>query len=246
MQLTLVSHYGEKPPACARRIRELQQSLTEAIGTRFRPYGVEQVHGTIVGLEGIRAGDRIHNENFRRLRDEERFVDFAGLIEFLRSSALPDFAVQIGGFEAARDYGFSSQGRHPFVRSFSIQGDTAVAMGWPRMGGELERCLDQLRRDVQQFGILHKRHRSPADVDNDFFFVLGRLTGTVAAERRALAEQRVREALARGEPLLLPVNRHTLSFVAYQDRELSPNSSRYMPLMDDSVTKETLVALFDR
>jgi hypothetical protein len=244
MQVTLVSHYGEKPPACTRRIREIQQSLTEALGTRFRPYGVEQVHATIVGLEGARVGDRIRNENFRRLRGEDRFVDFTELIEFLRSPAAPDFSVQIGGFKPELDYGFSSQGRHPFVRSFSIQGETAVAMGWPRAAGQFACGLDQFRREVQRLGILHKWHRSPDDVDNDFFFVLGRISGSAPEEQRASVEQQVRELLARHQPLLLPVSRDTLCFVAYEDRELPLDSSRCMALMDCAVTPEALVQVY--
>ena len=246
MQLTLVSHYGEKPPDCARRIRELQQSLDEAVGASFRPYRVEQVHETIVGLEGVRVGDQIQNENFRRLRHEDRLVDFEGLLGFLRSPAALDFSVQIGGFRAERDYGFTSQGRHPFVRSFSIQGETAVAMGWPRAGCAFRCCLDRLRRDVQRFGILHKWHRSSDDVDNDFFFVPGRISGSVPEEQRASVEQQVRELLAGHEPFLLPINRHTLSFVAYKHRELPLASSRCMAVMDRAVTSEVLVPIYDR
>jgi hypothetical protein len=245
MQLTLVSHYGKKPPECARRIAALQQSLAEAIGVGFRPYDVEQVHGTIVGLEGVRLSGQIQNENFRRLRNEERLVDFDGLLGFLRSPTAPGFSVQIGGFKPDLDYGFTSQGRNPFVRTFSIQGDTAVAMGWPRFGGEFPPCLDQLRRDLQRFGILHKWHRSASDVDNDFFFVLGRFSGPLPEERRAMVEQHVRELLARHEPFLLPVNRDTLSFVAYADRELPLASSRSLAISDTGVTPESLAQIYD-
>lgn len=245
MQLTLVSHYGEKATDCAQLIRNLQQFLAGSLGGSFRPYSVEQVHGTIVGLEGVRGGDRIRNENFRRYRHEERLVDLEGLLGFLRSSAAPDFTIQIGSFDAARDYGFISQGRHPFVRSFSVQGETAVAMGWPFENGEFPPLLDQLRRRLQQFGVLHKWHQREEDVDNDFFFVLGHVAGSATPEQRTMAEQHLREQMARMTPLLLPVTLHTLSFVAYTDRQLPPDTSRVFKVSDATTTAGTLAGVFD-
>src|SRR5688572_11696268 len=121
MQLTLVSHYREKSPEFARLIGDLQQSLTQALGGGFVPYSIEQVHATLVGLEGIRIGGRIRNENFRQLRGEERCIDFEGLLNWLHSAAFPTFSVQVGGFKSREEYGFTSQGQHPFLRSFSIQ-----------------------------------------------------------------------------------------------------------------------------
>ena len=68
MQLTLVSHYGPKPPTLARLIIELQQLLAQQLGTSFVPYALEQVHATVVGLEGLRVGGKVRGENFWRLR----------------------------------------------------------------------------------------------------------------------------------------------------------------------------------
>jgi len=77
--------------------------LTEQLGSGFKPYALEQVHGTIIGLEGARVGTHIHNENFRRLRGTERLIDFRGLLHFLRIWAEPDWNVRLGGFEDGRE-----------------------------------------------------------------------------------------------------------------------------------------------
>src|SRR5881394_3532147 len=126
MQLTLVSHYGPKPAALGEKIRLLQSMLTEQLGSGFKPYALEQVHGTIIGLEGARVGMHIRNENFRRYRGTERLIDFHGLLHFLRTWTEPDWNVRLGGFDPVRDHGFTSAGQHPFVRSFSVRGEIAV------------------------------------------------------------------------------------------------------------------------
>jgi len=242
-QLTLVSHYGAKPPAAAKVIGDLQKLLIESLGTGFCPYRTEQVHGTIAGLEGVRVGDGICNENFRRHRHEARPMIFERLLMFLRSLAA-NLTIQIGGFDAEHDYRFTSQGRHPSVRSFSIQGETAVAMGWPFENGGFPARLDQLRRELQRFGILHKWHQREENVDNDFFFVLGHVARSITSEQRATAEQRVRDYMAGMPPLLLPITRETLSFVAYIDTQLPPESSRVLKLSDRSVTADTLASIY--
>ena len=56
-----------------------------------------------------------------------RLPELFGFI--LESGHLP-FDAQFGGFED-RDYPFRSRGARPFDRSFSIQGRTAVVIGWP-------------------------------------------------------------------------------------------------------------------
>jgi len=244
MQLTLVTHYGSKPAPFAEKIRLLQSMLAEQLGPGFWRYAVEQVHGTIIGLEGTRLGTRIRNENFRRARDEERFIDFDGLLNFLCREAKDEIEVRLGGFEPASDHGFTSAGQHPFVRSFSVRGEIAVAMGWPHHSGAFVPSLDQLRREFQQFGLLHKWHQRPADVDNDFFFVLGRVLPGVEPARRDLAQQTIREHLV-GTPLWLPVTSDTLCIVAYEDSQLPPESSRVFQLNDGQVTAELLASLYD-
>ena len=51
-QLTLVSFYGEKNAEFAAWIRKIQQLLSAELGTDFEPYSLDQIHGTIIGLDG--------------------------------------------------------------------------------------------------------------------------------------------------------------------------------------------------
>jgi len=244
MQLTFVSHYGPKPAPFAEKIRLLQSVIAEQFGGRFERYTVEQVHGTVIGLEGARFGTRIRNENFRRFRGAERFIDFQGLLDFLRTRPESNWDVRVGGYDLAYDYGFASAGRHPFLRSFSVHGEIAVAMGWPYCSGAFVPSLDELRRAFQQFGALHKWHQRESDVDNDFFFVLGHVPPDIEPAQRDAVQQIIREHLA-AAPLQLPVTRATLSFVAYLDSQLPPDTSQAFGLNDQQVTASLLAGFYD-
>jgi hypothetical protein len=243
-KLTFVSHYGPKPAPFAEKIRLLQSMIAERLGGGFKPYGVEQVHGTIIGLEGARFGTGIRNDNFWRFRKLERFIDFERLLDFLRALPEPDWDVHVGGYDLARDHGFTSVGQHPFLRSFSVPGEIAVAMGWPHRSGNVAPSLDELRRAFQQFGALHKWHQRESDVDNDFFFVLGRVAQNTEPAQRDAVQQIIRDHLA-AAPLQLPVTRATLSFVAYLDPQLPPDTSKTFRLNDPQVTASLLTGIYD-
>jgi hypothetical protein len=241
-QLTLVSHYGAKPPAFARLLEQLLGILRARLGNNFHPYTLEQVHGTIVGLEGTRTGAGVRNENLFRLRGEERPIDFAALLDFVRNK-FPTLHIQVGAFPRERDFGFLSQCEHPFFRSSSIRNGIAVAMGWPMNARRASNALDDVRRAFLQCGVLHKWHQRPDAIDNDFFFVLGRVADA-PPESCAAAEAALREELAAMPPLLLPVSSDHLSFVAYDDPQLPPATSRAWLVTAQAVTPEMLSDIY--
>jgi hypothetical protein len=175
MQVTLVSFYSEKSGKVMEFIRLCQDNISKLLLSAFHPYEMEQVHATIIGLEGCRLGDKIKNENFQSFCKEERFVSAIELLDFLRSDDLPSFDIRIGGYRHHEDYGFLSRGKHPYLRSFSIQGPIAVAMGWPYDNEKYSDALEKLRRHFNKLNILHRWHRTPSEEDNDFYFVLGRV-----------------------------------------------------------------------
>lgn len=243
MQLTLVSHFGEKPPEFAAFIHELQQVLSSALGNGFRPYAVKQVHGTIIGMEGTTAGGGIRSENFWRLRGEERCFDFPAMLDFLRRE-FSGFEVQVGAFRANENYGFMSRGQSPFSRSFSMQGNSVVAIGWPRDGNIFPLKLDHLRRALQPFGALHKWAWREGEVDDDFYFVLGQIADAVSDRERAEIERRIRERLASMPPLTLQVRTDTLAFAAYSDLRLPPETSPAFAINDAATTPAALISVY--
>jgi hypothetical protein len=243
VQLTLVSHYGEKPAAFTELIARLQQQLAQTLGDEFTPYSLQQIHATIAGLEGTPRGAEVLNNNFARHRRVERAMNFNALLDLLQSEHCPRLSIRIGGFAEEHDWKFMSNGQHPFVRSFSIQGQIAVAMGWPFEHEQVTDSLTKFRRTLETFGVLHKWHRIPADADNDFFFVLGRVQPSVSREKITRAETLMRRLLAQS-PVTIEVDRDTLSFVAYTDSQLPLESSRTWKVTDGCVSAQALADVY--
>ena len=86
MQATLVSFYGNKLKELEKFILACQKRIIEIIGTSFLPYELEQVHGTIIGLEGYRVADKIQNASFETNLLQTRMVDPAVFLEFYSTS----------------------------------------------------------------------------------------------------------------------------------------------------------------
>ena len=60
-------------------------------------------------------------------------MNLEGILDYLRRCGHFPLAVQVGGY-GKRDYPFVSRQARPYERSFSIQGDKVVVMGWPIRG----------------------------------------------------------------------------------------------------------------
>lgn len=231
MQVTLVAYYGTKPPAIEALVQSLQEELIHQLGAAFEPYKVEQVHATVIGLEAYREGAEILNLNFQELRGERRPMNLPDILRFLDTTQRLPFKVQIGGFSPAIAYPFTSRGEHPYYRSFSLQGSIAVAMGWPVCEERYLWRLDALRKCFNDFNVLHKYHRIDNDLDNDFFFVLGRVERNLITEDQIQDTQdAMREKLATREPVLVSVGREVLSFALYEAPQLPLGSTTLIPL----------------
>jgi hypothetical protein len=225
MQVTLVAHYGAKPSALSVLIRQLQQRLQDLLGEGFHSYELEQVHGTVIGLEGCHLGSVVRNE-YSGLP-----MDLTGLVEFLRGPRLRSIQIQVGGYQPGGEYAFRSRQAHPYLRSFSIQRDSALAMGWPIKQGDFTNSLEQLRREFQEFGVRHKWHRTSSEIDNDFFVVLGKVNPeTTDAAALESSTGIIRSELASYGKTLVEINRTTLRLVGYWDRQLPLDTSRWYEL----------------
>jgi hypothetical protein len=238
MQVTLVSHYGEKPDELEGLIRSCQELLSFGLAARFRPYPVEQVHGTIIGLEGHRKSGRLLNRN------SGKQVHPKALLRFLREQ-FPVIEIRIGGYRHRASYGFQSRGTHPYFRSFSIQGKIAVAMGWPVQGDTFPNSIDDLRwRFSRDFGVRHKWHKTKDAVDNDFFLVLGRVEESIDRFRLDHAVTEVRTFLSGLEGVHVRIEKDTLRVVAYMDDQLPPETSWVFSVDDPLLTSDRLLAYY--
>ena len=259
-QVTLVSMYGDKHDSVAALLMRCQELVAQELGDAFEPYDLRQIHATIVGLER-RGATSADNANFAVHRGRQVSMDLQGFLAYLRACDDIPFDVQIGGF-GKRDCPFTSRAAPPHERSFSVQGDKLVLMGWP-VGGEPLRAaphrrdagvphapvypatLDTIRRAAQRFGVLHAYHRAPTDIDNDLFLRIGLVRGSpLDAGRLGALETRIRQYLGDRPPLIATIGRGDISIVAYADDRLPLHSTRAWRLTDPALTGQLVATLF--
>jgi len=251
MQVTIAALIWDKPPHFAAFLDACKARVFKALGREFRGYDTDkQIHATLVGLERLPT-DRsaFYNENFNQQRQRQLEMDYAGLLNYLRTAADFPLQIQIAGFQN-REYPFVSRGDRPFLRSFSIRpgrshtGEAVefiVMMGWPIQISELStaqnqlpeqdatlkypKSLDSIRQTVQTFNVLHAYHAAPTDVDNDFFFRIGIIDhpATIDPVIKQQLIDSMREWLAHQEPIIVNVKRSDIWLIQYASPELSPD-----------------------
>jgi hypothetical protein len=218
--ISAVALYGPKTGRFRDFLLRVQDLIAEQAGDRFLPYSLDQVHATLIALDGIpdpRAGT-IVNEHFLTQAGVRRPMDLGLVMDTLASHFARPLRVRLGGYRPDQEAPFTSRGQHPYERAFSVQGDGAfVVIGWPPGPG---RPLDRLRRDMNAAGVLHRHHRAAAGVDNDFHLVVGHHAGAPAAAL-GRATDAVR-ALMAAEPVDLDVGLEQVKVVAAGSRTLAP------------------------
>jgi len=132
MQITVVALYGEKSSDFAALITRCQELARGVLGAGFQPYDPSQIHATIFGLER-KSGPAFYNANFFRYQGRDFVMNLEGILDYLRRCGHFPLEIQIGGY-GKRDYPFVSRQARPYERSFSIQGNKVVMMGWPIRG----------------------------------------------------------------------------------------------------------------
>ena len=203
--VTLVAAYGDdKPDQLAQVLSDLAERCRSAgrLAGWIRPYERAQIHATVVGLEGTRCGDSIHQENLGiRLGDAGPGppVNFGAMLELFASSAF-ELPVVVGGFDE-HDVNPFDPVRAPFQRSFDIRSDgLIVAMGWPHANGAFTPYLIGFRKYLETFNLVHKYHVRPQDQDNDLFFVIGEIDAerweAASDDERTSAQEMINELVA--------------------------------------------------
>jgi hypothetical protein len=221
--VTAVALYGAKTGAFRRLLETVQAILSDKLAGRFRPYALDQIHGTVIRLDGVADGQTglIINQRYLDLTGIPRVMDHARAWEILAAHLAPPLSIRIGGYRPDAAATFSSRGQHPYERTFSAQGDALVLMGWPvstAVNGISQRPLDELRRKMNDANIWHWYHKSPADVDNDFHLVVGHhdgapqpeLTEAVCAVRACLMRHPVQIEVGIDQIVVIAANSPTL------------------------------------
>ena len=223
--ITAVALYGTKTGDFKILLETVQAILSARLRDRFRPYTLDQIHGTVIRLDGVadtQAG-RIVNLRYLEVTGIPRAMDHARALEILTAHLTPPLSIRIGGYGPGTAATFSSRGQHPHERMFSVQGDAFVLVGWPVStvtNGIASGPLDDLRRAMNDANIVHWYHRSSTDIDNDFHLVIGHHNGAPQGETEE-AVSAVRAYLAQ-HPVQVEVGVDQIAIVAADSPTLAP------------------------
>ena len=219
--ISAVAFYGPKTGRLREFLTGVQALIAEHVGGDFRPYTLDQVHATLIALNGVRAGGTIVNEYLLEHAGERREMDLPRVMDILARRFATPLRVRIGGFRPGQAVPFTSRGQHLAERSFSVQGEAFVLVGWPAESlAGAGRPLDDLRREMNAAGVLHRYHARPGDVDNDLHLVVGHQAGAPAAAL-ARATAAVRDKLA-ADPADLAIALSDVTIVAADSHTLAP------------------------
>ena len=219
--ISAVAFYGPKTGRLRELVTEVQALIAEHVGAGFRPYTLDQVHATLIALNGVRAGGTVVNEYLLEHAGVRREMDLPRVMDILARRFAVPLRVRIGGFRPGQAVPFTSRGQHLAERTFSVQGEAFVLVGWPAdsiFGAG--RPLDELRREMNAAGALHRYHARPADVDNDLHLVVGHHAGAPAGAL-ARATAAVRDQLA-ADPADLAIGLSDVKIVAADSHTLAP------------------------
>jgi hypothetical protein len=221
--ISAVAFYGPKTGRLRDFLTGVQALIAEHVGDSFRPYSLDQVHATLIALDGVRdpRTGAIVNEFFLAHMGVRREMDLPRVMDILARRFASPLRVRIGGFRPQQDIPFTSRGQHLAERTFSVQDKAFVLVGWPAdsLAGA-GRSLDELRREMNAAGVLHRYHVRAADVDNDLHLVVGHHAGAPAGAL-ARAEAAVRNTLA-GDPVDLAIGMDDVKIVAADSPTLAP------------------------
>jgi hypothetical protein len=219
--ISAVAFYGPKTGRLRELVTGVQALIAEHVGAGFRPYTLDQVHATLIALNGVRAGGTVVNEYLLEHTGVRREMDLPRVMDILARRFAVPLRVRIGGFRPGQAVPFTSRGQHLAERAFSVQGEAFVLVGWPTESiFGAGRPLDELRREMNAAGALHRYHARPADVDNDLHLVVGHHAGApVGALARATAA--VRDRLA-ADPADLAIGLADVKIVAADSHTLAP------------------------
>jgi hypothetical protein len=221
--ISAVACYGPKTGPLRDFLIEVQATIAEHVD--FLPYSLDQVHATLIALNGVPLSGpfsgTVVNEYYLTHQDQALEMDLPRVNRTLLARFADPLRVRIGGFPRHLQTPFTSRGQPLFDRGFSVQQDAFVLVGWPVVSfSGPARPLDELRREMNAANVLHRYHRRDGDVDNDLHLVVGHHAGAPAGALEQ-AVSAVRAKLA-ADPIDFAIALADVKIVAADSRTLAP------------------------
>lgn len=221
--ISAVAFYGPKTGPLRELLTGVQATIAAQLGAAFLPYSLEQMHATLIALDGDRDTETGTVVNtFYLIHDGRRVeMNLPQAMDILARGFGHPLPVRIGGFAAGQQVPFTSRGWHLFDRAFSVQGHALVLVGWPvaSLTGP-DTPLDDLRREMNQANVLHRYHPGEEVVDNDLHLVVGH-HADAPADALARVQAAVRDQLA-AHPVEFEIGIDDIKVVASDSRTMAP------------------------
>src|ERR1700684_3988969 len=98
--ISVVALYGPKSGPVRDFLTGVQATIAAHIGDRFRPYSLDQVHGTLIALDGVPdpATGAIDTEHSPPRPGAARAMDLGRARYILGSHRPPPISVRLGGY----------------------------------------------------------------------------------------------------------------------------------------------------
>lgn len=246
-QVTMISLYKEKTFSLIEIIKSIQNIINSSIfAERYKAYKINQIHGTIVGLERNSNLPNFFNANMWIDLKRKTQMEFSELNDVV-SKYLP-MILQIGGFGKSFNE-FKSFNKIPYERSFQINRKTgkAILIGWPHIEYDFSiRNLWNLRQEIEDR--CNIRHKYAQWEDNDYFIVPGNLGGIKEGSEKfenelSAIEHDVRSILS-ANPVEVTLSYNNIFIAQYEDESLPLESTRIFPLNEVSINDKFIEELY--
>ena len=98
--ITAVALYGTKTGHFKILLETVQAILSERLRDRFRPYALDQIHGTVIRLDGVADAQAgfVVNLRYLEVTGVPRAMDHARALEILAAHLTPPLSIRIGGY----------------------------------------------------------------------------------------------------------------------------------------------------
>jgi hypothetical protein len=167
---SLVAFYGEKPKELYDLLSGIIDRLQKSgIRESYIPYEMDQMHGTLAGMESIEIEGKRYNRNLWMAEGRKMEMNIGAISEILNRH----FPMQIrfGGFSPSFQT-FLSRGEKPYRRSFGINRSDGkvLVMGWPHRNDDFsDDILLKFREELRSACNIGHKYAG----DNDFYMVIG-------------------------------------------------------------------------
>jgi len=249
-QVSLITLIGQKPKGLIDIIEYCLDLINNSnLHNEFKPYELQQIHSTIIGMEKLLVPNHFYNSNIWKDLLQKKEMIYENLPNIVNEH-LP-IHIKIGGFNKNFKE-FESFGYYPFERTFQIKltSKKVTIIGWPIKNGRVVSQILSLRNSIEKYANI--RHKYANKNDNDFYMVFGEINdkfyefGKNSEELKreiSTIEQKVRDYLALN-PYEFIIREEDLYLAQYEHVDLPLNSTKFINFKKETSSSDFIKKLY--